>query len=140
MKKVFIIFMCISVMLGMVSCDTDEASSFVDLTQLSSVMVYAEVYNMMVYPEDYIDKTVKMTGMFVLFESYLTAEIFTACLILDATECCSQGMEFLLANNAVYPDGYPELGTMITVTGTFRTYEEAGYTYCHLVDSVMEIV
>ncbi len=34
----------------------------VDLTKLSSTMVYSEVYNMMYTPDDYIGKTVKMNG------------------------------------------------------------------------------
>ena len=34
----------------------------VDLTRLSSTMVYSEVYNMMNAPGDYIGKTIKMTG------------------------------------------------------------------------------
>ena len=37
----------------------------VDLTRLSSTMVYSEVYNMMYAPDDYIGKTIKMTGQFV---------------------------------------------------------------------------
>ena len=37
----------------------------VDLTRLSSTMVYSEVYNMMNAPGDYIGKTIKMTGQFV---------------------------------------------------------------------------
>lgn len=32
----------------------------VDLTQLSSTMIYAEVYNMMVTPDEYVGKTVRM--------------------------------------------------------------------------------
>jgi len=35
-----------------------------DLTALSSTIVYSEVYNMMVTPEKYIGKTVKMSGAF----------------------------------------------------------------------------
>ncbi len=49
----------------------------VDLTRLSSTMVYSEVYNMMYAPDDYIGKTIKMTGQFVYYEDYpeLGAEI-----------------------------------------------------------------
>ena len=41
----------------------------VDLTRLSSTMVYSEVYNMMYTPGDYIGKTIKMTGQFVYYEN-----------------------------------------------------------------------
>ena len=51
------------------------------------------------------------------------------------TACCSQGLEFVLAGEHSYPADYPELGTEITVVGTFQTYEENGYMDCHLVDA-----
>lgn len=116
----------------------------VDLTRLSSTMVYAEVYNMMMAPENYVGRTVKMKGQFALYQStdengnILPDQIYFACIIADATACCSQGIEFILEGNHVYPDDYPELGTEITVEGTFQTYEENGYMYAHLTDAKME--
>ena len=115
----------------------------VDLTVLSSTMVYSEVYNMMCTPDDYIGKTVKMEGQFALYQSVdengtlIPDQIYFACVIADATACCSQGLEFVLAGEHSYPDDYPELGTEITVIGTFQTYEENGYMYCQLVDARM---
>lgn len=118
----------------------------VDLTQLSSTMVYSEVYNMMYTPENYIGKTVKMNGAFALYYQQLDENgqpdfnypIYYACVIADATSCCSQGLEFVLNGDYSYPDDYPELGEDITVVGTFETYEEDGNKYCHLVNAVME--
>ena len=68
----------------------------------------------------------------------ISDQIYFACIIADATACCSQGLEFFLAGEYTYPDDYPELGTEITVSGTFETYDEDGYMYCHLVDAVFE--
>ncbi len=104
----------------------------VDLTQLSSTMVYSEVYNMMINPEDYLGRMVKMNGMFATYENEETGQIYFACIISDATACCSQGIEFELVGDYSYPDDYPELGSDITVTGIFETYDEDGYTYCRL--------
>ena len=39
----------------------------VDLTVLSSTMIYAEVYNMMVTPQDYVGRTVTMRGQFAVY-------------------------------------------------------------------------
>ncbi|MBR1736522.1 MAG: hypothetical protein IJ736_05845, partial [Firmicutes bacterium] len=36
----------------------------VDLTAMSSTIVYSEVYNMMYEPNEYIGKTIKMKGVF----------------------------------------------------------------------------
>ena len=44
----------------------------VDLTRLSSTMVYSEVYNMMNAPGDYIGKTIKMKGQFAIGYVYNT--------------------------------------------------------------------
>lgn len=107
----------------------------VDLTQLSSTMVYAEVYNMMVSPENYIGKTVKMSGAFSAYHDEATDNYYFACIIMDATACCSQGIEFALADDLTYPDDYPELGADICVIGVYDTYKEGGYTYCILRDA-----
>ena len=122
-----------------VSSDVD-----VDLTKLSSTMVYSEVYNMMTVSGDYIGKTVRMKGQFALYQATdengqpVPEQIYFACVIADATACCQQGLEFVLAGDYKYPDDYPELGTDITVVGTFQTYMEGQYQYCHLIDAHFE--
>ena len=114
----------------------------VDLTVLSSTMVYSEVYNMLYfYPEDYYGKTVKMTGQFNVYqwvdESGVVADmpVAYACIISDATACCAEGMEFVLEGDYTYPDDYPELGAEITVIGEFQSYEENGMTWYHLANA-----
>lgn len=115
----------------------------VDLTKLSSTMVYSEVYNMMYSPDDYVGKTIKMEGQFAIYQAtdengaLIPDQIYFACVIADATACCSQGLEFVLAGEHTYPDDYPELGNEITVTGTFELYEEDGFQLCRLVDAEM---
>ena len=104
----------------------------VDLTALSSTMVYSEVYNMMTDPGSYIGKTVKMSGVYAVYHDESTGKYYHACIISDATACCSQGIEFELKSGYSYPDDYPEEGGEICVTGTFDTYEEGEYTYCTL--------
>ena len=116
----------------------DKSDEVVDLTTLSATMVYAEVYNMMMYPEQYEGKTIKMKGEFITFDNPATKRITTGCLIMDATACCSQGIEFVLAGDKVYPDDYPEVNSQITVAGVYETYEEKGQLYCRLVNAVLE--
>ena len=122
----------------------EDSSYDVDLTKLSSTMIYSEVYNMMSEPDTYVGKSVRMSGQFTLFEATDTDgnpipdQTYFACIIADATACCSQGLEFVLAGEHTYPDDYPELGDDIVVSGTFETYDEDGYIYCHLVDAVFE--
>ncbi|MCR5417437.1 MAG: hypothetical protein K6E84_00800 [Lachnospiraceae bacterium] len=103
-----------------------------DLTNLSSTMVYSEVYNMMTVPEDYIGKTIKMNGTYVYYKDATTGNEYFSCIIQDATACCSQGIEFILTEDYRYPDDYPAEGTTICVSGVFDTYEENGVKYCTL--------
>ena len=108
----------------------------VDLTVLSSTMVYSEVYNMLLFtPDSYLGKTVKMMGQFSYYEDTTTGNRYFACIIADATACCAQGMEFVLEGDHTYPDDYPELGAEITVIGEFQPYEENGMTWYHLVNA-----
>jgi len=107
----------------------------IDLTTGDSTMVYSQVYNMIIDPDSYIGKSVKMDGTFQLYYSEEYDQYYYACVIADATACCSQGLEFVLAGDYTYPDDYPELGTEITVAGTFSTYMEGEYQYCNLVDA-----
>ncbi|MCR5668693.1 MAG: hypothetical protein K6G05_06550 [Lachnospiraceae bacterium] len=109
--------------------------STVDLTTLSSTMVYSEVYNMLINPTEYIGKTVKMEGQFRVYHDESTNKYYFACIISDATACCTQGIEFELAGDFNYPDDYPAEGSDICVTGVFDTYQEDESTYCVLRDA-----
>ena len=115
-----------------------DGDADVDLTKLSSTMVYSEVYNMMYTPGNYIGKTVKMSGMFVAYTNQDESQYYPAVIIADATACCSQGLEFVLEGNPSYPEEYPEIETEITVVGTFETYVEDGNTYCRLQNARIE--
>lgn len=121
------------------SKDTAE-STLVDLTALSSTMVYAEVFAMMSSPEDYVGKTVKMQGVFSKGQLYAAGSLndggtVFACVIQDATACCAQGIPFELAGDYTYPQDYPELGDAITVVGTFEIHEQEGMEFCRLRDA-----
>ncbi len=104
----------------------------VDLTILSSTMVYSEVYNMITQPEQYIGKTVKMNGAFAYYHDEATDNYYFACIIKDATRCCAQGIEFVLTDDYVFPFDYPMVNEEIYVIGVFDTYQEGSYTYCTL--------
>ncbi|MBE5830592.1 MAG: hypothetical protein E7306_02495 [Butyrivibrio sp.] len=119
-------------------CEKNAAPGVdVDLTVLSSTMVYSEVYNMMVSPDNYKGKTVKMKGQFVPYYDEATGKYYFACFISDATACCSQGIEFILSDDYTYPADYPQEGDTICVIGTFDTYMEGESMYCTLRNAVL---
>lgn len=139
MKKKYILLL-LALLLTLSACGKEPETAVtestqgkvdVDLTALSSTMVYSEVYNMLTAPENYIGKTVKMTGGYSSFLDESTGAVYRVCMIADATACCAQGMEFVLKDGMEYP----EMETDITVVGTFQLYDENGTTYCHLIDA-----
>ncbi len=109
----------------------------VDLTVLSATLVYSEVYNMKIVPEEYIGKTVKMKGPFSVYHDDYANKDYFACIIQDATACCAQGMEFAPTDDYTYPDDFPAVEEEICVVGVFDTYEEGGCTYCTLRDATI---
>lgn len=110
----------------------------IDLTQMSSTAVYAEVYGMMVTPDDYVGKTVKASGEFGAYQDPNTGNYYFGIIVYDALACCSQGIEFVLGGNSSYPEDYPALGASATVVGEFQTYMEGQSEYCHLVNAHIE--
>ncbi len=94
-----------------------------DLTVMSGTMVFAQVYNMMQTPEDFVGKVVKIEGLFTIYRDEAADRTFYSCIILDATACCSQGIDLLLSSE----EDLPEMGEEIVAVGTFDTYLHDGY-------------
>ena len=94
----------------------------VDLTVMSSTMIYSEVLNMMTNPDDYVGKVIKMEGIYSTFHDDNTGNDYYACIIQDATACCAQGIEYVLSDG----QSYPADDTEATVVGRFESYDEEG--------------
>lgn len=152
MKRIIAIILCaVSVCSLFAACTKAEetpttthkaATPLLDLTTLSSTVVYSEVYNMVTAPNSYKGKKIKMNGNFAVYEDAATGKLYYACVIADATACCQQGIEFVLENDdeLTYPDDYPKEGDEITVLGTFNTYTENDEEFCHLENARMEVI
>ncbi len=108
-----------------------------DLTALSATMVYSEVFNMMTAPDEFKDMKIKMDGICSIYVDETTGKTYYACIVQDATKCCSQGIEFVL-NDSYSPEDYPANGDEITIKGTFATYTEGDLVYITMLDAEME--
>lgn len=103
----------------------------VDLAQLSTTMVYSQIYQMQFYPDNYEGKTVRIFGQFFVYTHPDTGQEYYTIMVIDATGCCIQGMEFVLKEGLEYPP----VDSYVMLTGEFQTYEEYDYTYFHLVNA-----
>ena len=146
MKKTIVTLMLCALALALCGCGAKDGTQArketaqarkvdLDLSALSGTVVYSQVYDMVEDPEAYMGQTVKLKGNFSYFQDPNTKNEYFAAVIADATACCAQGIEFVWAGEHAYPRDYPPLDTMLTVTGTFGTYEEDGYTYLRLSDA-----
>ena len=118
-----------------VKTDVPIGTIDLDLTKMSSTVVYSEVYNMVTQPGKYKGKVIKMGGACATYTSPDTGITYYACIIKDATACCAQGIEFVLTDDCKMPDDYPKKGDEIEIVGIFDTYMENGMEYGTLRNS-----
>ena len=109
-----------------------------DLTQMSATMIYSTIFDMLIMPEDYVEKNIKVKGWFQTYTDPYTAELYYAVIVPDATACCQQGLEFVWLGEHSYPTDFPETGADITVTGIYKLIENDGITYNYLEASTVE--
>ncbi len=117
---------------------SDNSKIDLDLTKMSATMIYTTIFDMLIMPEDYVEKNIKVTGWFETYQNPETNELYYAVLVPDATACCQQGLEFVWLGNHSYPQDYPVPGNDITVTGRYKLIETNGITYTYLEASNIE--
>lgn len=113
-----------------------------DLTQMSSDMVYATIYQVMTTPGQYEGKTFRIEGTFYPSYYEATQTYYFYCIIQDATACCAQGLEFVWEDGSHnYPEDYPTENSEILVEGTFESYQDEGddNVYCRLSNAKMTV-
>ena len=113
-----------------------------DLTEMSSDIVYATIFQLMVAPEQYEGKTFKIKGIFYATYRDSVQKNCFYCIVQDAMVCCAQGMEFVWGDGShIYPDESPEANAEVVVEGTLETYREDGDDplYCRLANATLQL-
>jgi len=109
-----------------------------DFSKMDKNMMYTQIYNMLKTPDEYKGKVVRMQGTFGHYYDEKTGKHYFGCVVMDATACCSTGMEFSRKGKHIYPDNYPRMDEPIRVTGRFTSYKEGKELFCELADAEME--
>lgn len=127
---------------GEVKSNTDEVFGgeklSLDLTKMSATMVYAEVFNMLVMPDKYDGKLIKVRGNFSRFVPNGKTEEVTTVVVSDALACCQQGLEFKITpgsplENQLKNQNFPEPDSEIEIIGRFvLSQTEEGFDYFYL--------
>ena len=138
MKKTLSILLalCICLLPLYTGCANESPVSVdLDLSVMSSTIVYAEMYNIQFDPGQYLGKVVRLRGLYSYYREPSTGVSYYACVVPDATACCMQGMEFVPAIEPEDPDHFLEDSADITVTGRLEIYVDEGISYLHLVEA-----
>ncbi len=109
-----------------------------DFSRMDKAMMYTQIYNMLKTPDKYKGKIVRMQGKFGHYYDEKTGKHYFGCVVMDATACCSTGMEFSRKGRHSYPENYPKLDEPIIVTGRFSSYKEGKELFCELADAEIE--
>jgi len=109
----------------------------VDLTLLGATMLSAEISNMIMNSQNYLGKTVRVSGLYSSF-FYAQAERYIHYVITkDGDECCQEGIEIILTGGRTSASDYPAQRIPIEIVGVFCSYEELGMVYFRLeVDDI----
>ena len=118
------------------STDTGKTPGVdVDLSVLSGTVVYGKVNDMVTHGIAYQDQIVRMEGLvstIPVMQKGKQVDTLYSCVILDATKCCSQGIEFVLKEGS-----YPAIGDEIVIQGRWENYKLYGIDRYRLVDAVI---
>lgn len=90
-----------------------------DLSRLSGTVAYAQMYNILVSPEEYVGKAVKLRGVYNELDNPIgDGSKFHFVLVYDNAACCELAIEILTTTRANRLS-YPPPGSLIEVTGIF---------------------
>ena len=95
-----------------------------DFTKMNYNIASGVIFDMMIAPQKYKDKTMKIHGQFYT-EVHNDKRIF-AILIWDLTGCCPTGMTIVPLSSMKYPADFPKQDEYVTVVGTLELLEMDG--------------
>lgn len=114
--------------------EVDDGEIDIDLSELTSIMAYCEVCNIISDLDSNKGKRIKIRGLLEYYEDPETKEKIFGCTVMDATACCSLGLMFVPVDDTNLPEKY----SIVNVTGVLEVYEKDGYELCRLKDAVVE--
>ena len=114
--------------------ENDDGEIDIDLSELTSIMAYCEVCNIISDLDSNKGKRIKIRGLLEYYEDPETKEKIFGCTVMDATACCSLGLMFVPVDDTNLPEKY----SIVNVTGVLEVYEKDGYELCRLKNAIVE--
>ena len=101
-----------------------ETKIDLDLSSMNYNMISSITFEMLIEPQKYVDKSVKISGE-CHTEMYEGTRYYSV-IVWDATQCCPAGLDFIPPEAFQFPDDFPQDGEKITVTGKMLEDTESG--------------
>lgn len=133
MKKIVIVLLLL-LLSGCGGVKEENTEITYDLSSLNDTMAYSQLINIIKDPDDYLGKGIRLKGIYSASFNPFSQSYNNTVTIQDNTQCCAQGIEFILKKG----NSYPEDGTEITLCGVLDLYEEGKHSYAYLKDAVIE--
>ena len=134
-RKAFTIILMLCLALSACGSSKKAAEGVdVDLSVLSGAVVYGQVSDMVNNGGNYQDQIVRMEGIvstIPVVEKGKDPLTLYSCVIMAASKCCSQGIEFVLKEGI----DYPAVGKTIVVQGRWDWYQLYGVNRYRLLDA-----
>lgn len=111
-----------------------------DFSGLNNTMAYAQMFNVVNSPQEYVGTTVRITGTYVpIPDPTREGLVYHFLVVADITACCEIGVEFFL-DGYRYPDDFPSEYSKIELTGVFKMCSVSGQEHICLQAKTMKVV
>ena len=134
MKRASDILLLLLLLSGCTIRKEETAEIVYDLSCLNDTMAYSQLIVIIKDPDEYLGKGIRLKGIYTANFNGYTNDYNHTLTIQDNTQCCAQGIEFILKDNKDYPHN----GEEITVCGILDLFIEGKHSYCYIRDAVIE--
>ena len=142
-RSISIILLLSFILVGIMGCRDEEApdtEAIIDIAAMGGTMAGATILNMLDEPGRYLGKTVRVAGIYQPVYWDEGDRYFHDIVVESQAGCCPKFIEFILSGDKIYPDDYPEEGTMIEIIGIYLSYELDGQVLYYLaVDELIKL-
>ena len=112
----------------------------VNLSDLGTTMLFAEITNIMNDPEGYLGKVIKIHGGYFNIYDEESNQYIHFVLILDEAGCCEQGFQFRVGEEFGSPEDLFEIEEEIEIIGVFRSCDGEGWGRYYLAVEELNVL
>lgn len=103
----------------------------INILDLSDIMAFAQINNMMTMADEFLGLTVKVHGNYYRHDIAELDLSYHFLLLVDATNCCTGILEFMMEDGVEYP----ESGENLLLMGEYSKYTDEYGTYPYIIVS-----